>query len=69
VLRRGAGIRPQPPNKDVAMLQSRLGIAADGQFGAGTEAAVKAFQRKRSLTADGIVGPNTWTALFSSTRA
>lgn len=69
LLRRGAGISPQAPSKDVAMLQSRLGIPADGRFGAGTEAAVKAFQARRSLSADGIVGPNTWTALFSSARA
>lgn len=69
VLRRGAGIRPQPPSADVRMLQTRLGIEADGQFGAGTEAAVKAFQKKRTLTADGVVGPNTWTALFSTGRS
>jgi peptidoglycan hydrolase-like protein with peptidoglycan-binding domain len=69
VLKRGAGMPPQPPNKDVAMLQARLGIVSDGRFGPGTEAAVKAFQTRRSLTADGIVGPNTWTALFASTRA
>jgi peptidoglycan hydrolase-like protein with peptidoglycan-binding domain len=69
VLRRGAGIRPQPPSADVRTLQTLLGITADGQFGGGTEAAVKAFQARRSLTADGIVGPNTWAALFASTRA
>jgi hypothetical protein len=65
VLRRGAGIRPQAPSADVRTLQTRLGIPADGQFGGGTEAAVKAFQRARSLTADGIVGQKTWLALFS----
>jgi peptidoglycan hydrolase-like protein with peptidoglycan-binding domain len=32
----------------------------DGIFGAGTEAAVKRFQRDQGLTQDGIVGPNTW---------
>lgn len=32
---------------------------ADGQFGAGTESAVKAFQKANGLTADGIVGQNT----------
>ena len=66
VLRRGAGIAPAQPSPDVRTLQSRLGIPADGRFGAGTEAAVKAFQSKRSLTADGIVGQKTWLALFSS---
>jgi peptidoglycan hydrolase-like protein with peptidoglycan-binding domain len=32
----------------------------DGVFGATTEAAVKAFQQARSITADGIVGKVTW---------
>ena len=36
---------------------------ADGIFGAGTEAQVKAFQTASDLTADGIVGSQTWEAL------
>ena len=35
----------------------------DGIFGAGTKAAVIAFQESRGLSADGIVGQNTWRKL------
>lgn len=37
---------------------------ADGSFGANTLAAVKKFQQKNGLTADGIVGAKTWAALL-----
>lgn len=35
----------------------------DGIFGAGTQDAVIRYQRSRGLTADGIVGCNTWRSL------
>lgn len=40
-------------------------LEVDGDFGSGTEAAVKRFQAKRgSKTCDGIVGEWTWTKLL-----
>ena len=41
-------------------------IAVDGVFGAATERAVKSFQSARGLSADGVIGARTWTALLSS---
>ena len=38
-------------------------VGVDGIFGKGTELAVKRFQRASGLGVDGIVGPNTMTAL------
>jgi len=43
----------------VKQIQRKLGLAADGDFGPGTEAAVKKWQAANGLTADGIVGPST----------
>lgn len=39
-------------------------IKADGIFGQATENAIKEFQARNSLTADGICGRNTFYALF-----
>lgn len=54
-------------------IQDRLialgfGVGGDpiASFGESTLAAVKAFQTKRGLWADGIVGPDTWRALVSA---
>ena len=41
-------------------------IVENGVFDARTTEAVKAFQRTHGLTADGIVGPGTWQALYQS---
>lgn len=40
-------------------------IAVDGIFGTNTENAVINFQKAKGLTADGIVGKNTWNKLFN----
>ena len=47
----------------VKRLQEALGIAADGDFGPGTEKAVKDFQAANGLAVDGIAGPDTFTAM------
>ncbi len=41
-------------------------VAVDGDFGPQTDAAVKAFQKEKSLPEDGIVGPQTWQALVAA---
>ena len=50
--------------EDVKKLQTKLGTAADGIFGTGTEKLVKEWQSKNNLSADGIVGDGTWKAMF-----
>jgi N-acetylmuramoyl-L-alanine amidase len=37
-------------------------------FGSATEGAVKEFQQDNNLTVDGVVGPQTWKLLISSTK-
>lgn len=56
----------------VTLLQTKLvskgysvgSAGIDGDFGSGTLAAVKAFQKDHGLTVDGVVGKNTWKALM-----
>lgn len=52
---------------DVKQLQTRLGLTADGIYGADTETNVKTWQAQNGLTADGIVGDATWAKLFPAT--
>jgi len=64
---------------DVSTVQRRLAalgftgsqgqtLQVDGDFGAGTQAAVEAFQRAHGLKVDGRVGPKTLEALQEATR-
>ena len=56
VMRRGAR------GNFVKDIQRVVGAEPDGVFGSGTESKVKAFQKRNGLTADGIVGAETWSA-------
>ncbi len=47
----------------VAHVQRALGFSTVGPFGPLTEKAVKEFQASKGLTADGIVGGDTYKAL------
>lgn len=60
----GKPLKRGSKGKDVERIQRALKIPVDGIFGKQTEAAVKAYQKRKGLTADGIVGPKTWNMLF-----
>jgi len=57
ILRKGLKAVP------VKRLQERLGVTADGDFGPGTEKALRDFQSANGLTIDAIAGPDTFTAM------
>lgn len=62
-------VRSGSKGSNVVAVQKELKAAGispgpiDGDFGAKTRAAVKSYQRKHHLAADGVVGAKTWSAL------
>jgi putative chitinase len=48
----------------VKKMQAALGIGADGDFGQGTENALKKWQDRNGLTPDGVAGPKTLAKLL-----
>lgn len=64
VLRRGTS--SSAATRTLQRALTRLGFkpgAVDGDFGQNTTTAVRAFQAKYTLGADGVAGPKTWCAL------
>lgn len=55
--------------EDVKKLQAKLGLKADGSFGAVTETKVQEWQQANGLKADGIIGDISWNKLFPATPA
>jgi len=60
----GGTLRRGSKGDEVKKMQAKLGLAADGDFGPGTEAALKKWQAANGLTADGVAGPKTLAKLL-----
>lgn len=58
VLRKGA------VSRHVRTVQAAVGARVDGVFGAQTDRAVRAYQKRHHLVADGIVGARTWAVIL-----
>jgi cell wall-associated NlpC family hydrolase len=50
----------------VKKIQDALGLTADGEFGPGTDKAVKAFQKKSSLPVTGVVDATTYKKILGA---
>jgi len=46
------------------LVQAVIGATPDGNFGAKSDAALKAWQTANGLKADGVAGPTTWKKMF-----
>ena len=55
----------------VVQLQQKLKdrgwkITVDGDFGPATDKVVRAYQKEKGLSVDGLIGPATWNSIFKS---
>jgi peptidoglycan hydrolase-like protein with peptidoglycan-binding domain len=57
ILKRGLSGDP------VRVLQTKLGVTADGIFGPGTDTALRDYQKKHGLLVDGVAGPDTFVQM------
>ncbi|HEX6219943.1 MAG TPA: peptidoglycan-binding domain-containing protein, partial [Acidimicrobiia bacterium] len=59
-----------PAIRDIQDRLAALGFESNGdnraEFADGTKQAIIHFQKARGLDADGIVGPDTWRALYEA---
>lgn len=60
----GTPVRLGSQGDAVKLVQAAVKTTIDGNFGAVTERAVKAWQSANGLLADGVVGPVTWKKMF-----
>jgi peptidoglycan hydrolase-like protein with peptidoglycan-binding domain len=65
--RQGAKEHPVPTLQYLLRARGHT-VTVDEIFGPRTDAAVRDFQRQKSLAVDGIVGPRTWSALIIQVR-
>jgi len=63
VTRAALGSGAQGGESATMALQRTLGVAADGEYGPITRAALRAYQQSHGLLADGVAGPQTLGSL------
>lgn len=62
-IRRGSTGLPVKIVQQILNRSMNAHLQEDGQFGPATDGAVRTFQKRAGLEVDGIVGPQTWSAL------
>ena len=64
-IRRGLAPEREATILQVFLQASGYTLNPDGQFGDGTDKALRTFQLEHGLIVDGVAGQKTWTKLFS----
>ena len=64
-IKRGLAPVREATTLQVFLQASGYDVVPDGNFGLGTEKALKQFQQDNGLIVDGVAGEKTWTTLFA----